>query len=79
MYLSRPKISPTSDQQLAKKPSVPLSRGVSPTTLMVRDPDQVRHPVSRKFTSKWQNEQSAQDIDPATRVGDKGSLPANKY
>jgi len=81
MYLSRPPITPKHPDQLDNKPSVKLHRGPgNVTTVMVRDPDQVRHPVTRKFTSRWQNEQSSEFADEATKVSqDKGSLPPNKY
>lgn len=68
MYLSRPPISPGSDQQLAKKPSVKLHRGAgNVTTVQARDPDQVRHPVSKQFLSRYQNQQSTASDAPVTK------------
>lgn len=67
MYLSRPKISPNLHGQLDMKPSVKLHRGSGDkTTVMARDPDQVRHPVSKKFLARYQNSQQATD-EPTTR------------
>lgn len=69
MYLARPPISPDPHKQLATKPSVPLHRGAgNVTTTQARDPDQIRHPVTRKFLSKWQNEQSSSGPSEETRV-----------
>jgi len=59
MYLARPKITPDHPAQLAKTPSVPLHRGPgNVTTVMARDPDQVKHPVTKKFLARYQNSQS---------------------
>lgn len=68
MYLSRPPISPSADKQLAKKPSVKLHRGAgNVTTAMALDPDEVRHPVSQQWLSRYQNQQSS-----------AGAVPVNK-
>lgn len=62
MYLLRPPISPGFTKQLAKKPSVPLHQGAgNVTTIMDRDEDQTRHPVTRQFLSRYQNQQSTAD------------------
>ena len=81
MYISRPPISPKNPAQLGDTPSVKLHRGKgNVTTVMVRDDDQVkRHPVTGKFTSKWQNEQSSTFPDQDEKVADKGSLKGNSY
>lgn len=69
MYLSRPPITPKHPDQLDSKPSVKLHRGAgNQTTVMVRDPDQVRHPVTQKFQKRWQNEQSSTGASEETRV-----------
>lgn len=67
MYLARPPISPNKHPQLDQKPTVKLHRGAgNKTTVMVRDPDQVRHPVSKKFLSRFQNQQSSAPAAPVT-------------
>jgi hypothetical protein len=77
MYLSRPPISVSTDPQ--KSPNK-ANQGQKPTTMMVKDrDDQVRHPSTRKFTSKWQNEQSSETADEDVKVSEKSSLPANSY
>lgn len=80
MYLSRPPISPGSDKQLAKKPSVALHQGGgNVTTVMVLDEDQVRHPVTKKFTSRYQNQQSsAPSESESTDSTEKGMFTAGK-
>jgi hypothetical protein len=85
VYLARPPITPKHPDQLDDKPSVKLHRGAgNVTTVMVRDDDQIRrHPVTGKFTSKWQNEQSSQPADEDTKIGKKddgrGVFPKNEY
>jgi hypothetical protein len=72
MYLSRPPISVSSDPQLAKKNT--NSQKARSTTLMVRDrDDMVRHPATKKFTSRWQNSQSSGDYadDQATSATER--------
>lgn len=60
MYLSRPPISVSTDAQ--KSPNK-ATQGQKATTLMVRDRDDVtRHPVTKKFTSRYQNSQSTGDF-----------------
>lgn len=52
MYISKPKISPTNDKQLASKPSVPLHRGKgNDTTVSVAD-ESVRHPVTQRYVAR---------------------------
>lgn len=69
MYISRPPITPKHPDQLDSKPSVKLHRGRgNVTTVVARDPDQVRHPVTKKFTSRWQNEQSSEFPAEDTKV-----------
>lgn len=71
MYISRPPISVSSGDQLQKKNT--NSQAQKPTTVMVRDrDDMVRHPVTKKFTSKWQNEQADNSFaDEADEIGKK--------
>lgn len=60
MYISRPPVSPAHPDQLAKKPSVKLHRGKgNETTVMVLDADEVRHPVTKQWQSRYQNQQSS--------------------
>lgn len=69
MYLSRPPIAVSTDAQ--KSPNK-ATQGQKPTTLMVKDrDDQVRHPATRKFTSRWQNEQSSDFPDEDVKAGKK--------
>lgn len=75
MYLSRPPISPGSDKQLAKKPSVALHQGAgNKTTVMVLDADEIRHPVTQQWQKRYQNQQST-----ATAVPVKDSTSAGKF
>ena len=63
----------------AQKSPNKANQGQKTTTLMVRDrDDSVRHPATRKFTSRWQNEQSSEFPDEDVKVADKGSLTADK-
>lgn len=79
MYLSRPPISPGSDQQLAKKPSVKLHRGPgNVTTAMVLDPDEVRHPVSQQWVKRFQNQQSSGADAPESKTTNGGKFTAGK-
>lgn len=79
MYLSRPKITPCNDQQLAKKPSVTLHRGAgNQTTLMVLDEDQTRHPVTKQFLSRFQNQQSDGSYPPIEKTTNGGLFTDGK-
>jgi hypothetical protein len=72
MYISRPPISVSSDPQKSPKTSVNGLTPEKPTTAMVKDrDDSLRHPVTRKFTSRWQNEQSSEGPDEADEIGKK--------
>jgi hypothetical protein len=78
MILSRPPVSVSTDAQKSPNKAVMAEKA---TTSMVRErDDQTRHPVTKKFTSRWQNEQSSTFADEDTKVSqDKGSLPKNGY
>ena len=64
MYLSRPPISPGMTEQLTTNKTqsggASIHRGKgNVTTVMVKDPDEVRHPTTQRWQKKWQNEQSS--------------------
>lgn len=73
MYLLRPPISPKSPAQLADKPSVKLHRGPgNVTTVVARDPDEVRHPVSQQWVKRYQNNQTTTESAPTKNSTETG-------
>jgi hypothetical protein len=66
LYLARPPISVSTDPQKSPEKANQAQKGV---TVMVRDPDQVKHPVTRKYLSRYQNSQSTGEYadDQATK------------
>lgn len=79
MYLSRPPISPKHPDQLDNKPSVKLHRGKgNETTVMVRDPDEVRHPVTQQWQKRFQNQQSSAPDAPVANATSSGKFTSGK-
>lgn len=75
MYLSRPPITPKHPSQLDNSPSVKLHRGSgNMVTVVARDPDETRHPVTQQWLKRYQNQQSD-----ASAVPVKNSTEAGEY
>jgi ribosome biogenesis GTPase A len=75
--LSRPPIAP---KDPSNSPSVKLHRGKgNETTMMVKDrDDSTRHPVTKQWLSRFQNQQSDAPATPVADSTEKGMFTAGR-
>lgn len=72
MYLSRPKITPDHDSQLARTSSVKLHRGKGNVTTVMAADESVRHPVTQQWQKRYQNQQSVASPVPVKKTTSEG-------